>query len=71
MFMGLDTRSRRPEKLTARIDCTKILALPVHTSKISILIFLVIEGKSWQHISQETRIPVGTLHAKFRQGHHV
>ena len=24
------------------------------------------EGKSWQHISQETRIPVGTLHAKFR-----
>ena len=24
------------------------------------------EGKSWQHISRETRIPVGTLHAKFR-----
>jgi DNA invertase Pin-like site-specific DNA recombinase len=24
------------------------------------------EGKSWQDISQEMRIPVGTLHAKFR-----
>jgi DNA invertase Pin-like site-specific DNA recombinase len=24
------------------------------------------EGKSWQHISREMRIPVGTLHAKFR-----
>jgi DNA invertase Pin-like site-specific DNA recombinase len=24
------------------------------------------EGKSWQHISLETRIPVGALHAKFR-----
>ena len=24
------------------------------------------EGKSWQHISLDTRIPVGTLHAKFR-----
>ena len=23
------------------------------------------EGKSWQHISQETLIPVGTLHARF------
>jgi len=24
------------------------------------------EGKSWQHISRKVRIPVGTLHAKFR-----
>lgn len=24
------------------------------------------EGKSWQHISREMRIPVGTLHSKFR-----
>jgi len=24
------------------------------------------EGKSWQHISHEMRIPVGTLHARFR-----
>lgn len=42
---GLETRSVRREKLTAGIDCTKILALPVHTSKISILIFLVIKAK--------------------------
>lgn len=24
------------------------------------------EGKSWQHVSQLTRIPVGTLHARFK-----
>lgn len=24
------------------------------------------EGKSWQRVSRETRIPVGTLHARFR-----
>lgn len=42
---GLETRSVRREKLTAGIDCTKILALPVHTSKISTLIFLAIKAK--------------------------
>ncbi len=45
MFMGLETRSGRPEKLTAGIDCTNISVLPVYISRISILIFLVIEAQ--------------------------
>jgi hypothetical protein len=44
---GLETRSGkvgRTEELTAGADCTKLLALPIYTSRISILIFLVIKA---------------------------